>query len=357
MLAAQYFSAAVDKRLKIKYNLCGKKSQTTIERERQMYTIGIDLGGTNIAVGLCDDALNMIDKESVRTGAERAASAIVADMAAVTRRLIERNRLTCSDIEYVGILVPGTINPEEGMVECTPNLPFSGLKLRDEFKKHLPIEKILIENDANAAALGEALIGAGRGAKSLIMITLGTGVGGGIILDGKIFTGGLNSHGAELGHTVIVAGGELCGCGRRGCWEAYASATALRRMTKKRLTELKAKGISTMMGSAEKANARTAFNAAKAGDAEAQRIVDEYINYIAVGVTNMINIFQPEVLLIGGGISGEGENLIRPLSAIVDREQYTKDRPVRTKVLTAALGNDAGIIGAAALGKQGLFNT
>ena len=317
-----------------------------------MYTIGVDLGGTNIAAGLCDENLKMIDKISVKTGAERSAGEIVADMASVSRRLIEKNRLQLSDIEYVGILVPGTINPVEGAVECTPNLPFSGLKLRDEFKKHLPIEKVLLENDANAAALGEALAGAGRGARSLIMITLGTGVGGGVILDGKIFTGGLNSHGAELGHTVIVAGGRPCGCGRRGCWEAYSSATALKNMTAERLAALAESGIYTDMAKADKISARTAFNAAKAGDKEAQRLVDEYINYLAVGVTNMINIFQPEVILIGGGISGEGDNLIRPLSAIVDREQYTRDREVKTKVLVAGLGNDAGIIGAAALGKQ-----
>ena len=317
-----------------------------------MYTIGIDLGGTNIAAGLCDEALKMIDKLSTKTRAERTAAEIVADMAGVTKQLIERNGLTERDIEYVGILVPGTINSEEGIVECTPNLPFSGLKLRDEFKKHVNIDKILLENDANAAALGEAIAGAGCGARSLIMITLGTGVGGGVILDGRIFTGGLNSHGAELGHTVIVAGGRPCGCGRRGCWEAYSSATALKRMTIERLKELGARGIPTLMAKSAKVSARTAFDAAKAGDAEAQRLVDEYIGYLAVGVTNMINIFQPEVLLIGGGISGEGENLTRPLAEIVDREQYTHDREVKTKILAAKLGNDAGIIGAAALGKQ-----
>ena len=317
-----------------------------------MYTIGIDLGGTNIAAGLCDESLNITDKISVRTRADREAAEIVKDMAMASRKLIERNSLTLSDIKYIGILVPGTINSEEGAVECTPNLPFSGLNLRNEFKKHLPIEKILLENDANAAALGEALAGAGRGARSLIMITLGTGVGGGIILDGKIFAGGINSHGAELGHTVIVANGRPCGCGRRGCWEAYSSATALRRMTIERLEELAKLGVHTEMANTQNVSARTAFDAAKAGDHEAQKLVDEYINYLAIGVTNMINIFQPEIVLIGGGVSGEKENLTRPLSAIVDREQYTRDRAVKTKVLTAQLGNDAGIIGAAALGRQ-----
>lgn len=328
--------------------ICGERS---LAHGGDMYTIGIDLGGTNIAVGLCDGELNMIDKETAHTGAARPALEIVADMAATSRRLIERNGLTVDDIDYIGILVPGTVDPDAGVVECTPNLPFSGLKLREEFKKLLPIKKIYLANDANGAALAEARVGAGRGAKSLVMITLGTGIGGGVIIDGKIFTGGINASGAELGHTVIVAGGERCGCGRLGCWEAYASATALKRMTKKRIEELLACGSDSMLAKAPKVNARVAFDAAKAGDAEGKRLVSEYINYLAIGVTNMINIFQPEVLLIGGGISGEGENLTRPLAEIVNREQYTRDREVKTRIMTAKLGNDAGIIGAAALGR------
>ncbi|MBR7116940.1 MAG: ROK family protein [Clostridia bacterium] len=316
-----------------------------------MYTIGIDLGGTNIAVGLCDDKLNMIDKESVKTHAERTADEIVADMASVSKLLIDRNNLNLSDIEYVGILVPGTVRAAEGVVECTPNLPFSGLKLRETFKNHLPVERVYIENDANAAALAEALVGAGKGAGSLVMITLGTGVGGGIVLDGKIFRGGLNDFGAELGHTVIVAGGVPCGCGRRGCWESYSSATALKRMTAERVDELRKCGKASLMLSEPKISARTAFNCAKAGDTEAKHVVDEYIFYLATGIANVINVFQPEIVLIGGGVCGEGEYLTRPLTELVNSEQYTRDQRVKTKILTASLGNDAGIIGAAALGR------
>ena len=316
-----------------------------------MYTIGIDLGGTNIAVGLCDETLNMIDKDKVRTNAHRPASEIVRDMAMLTKSIVERNKLTENDLEYVGILVPGTVDVVNGVVECTPNLPFSGLNLREEFKKHFPVKQILLENDANAAAIGELLAGAGVGVDSLVMITLGTGVGGGVIMNGKVFSGCMNSSGAELGHTVIVANGKQCGCGRRGCWEAYSSATALKEMTRVRISELKERGISSLMLDNDNVSARTAFDAAKAGDEEGQRLVDEYIGYLAVGVTNIINIFQPELLLIGGGVSGEGENLTRPLREIVDREQYTKDRAVKTRIMTATLGNDAGIIGAAGLGR------
>lgn len=315
-----------------------------------MYTIGIDLGGTNIAVGLCDERLNMIEKESVPTHAERAPEDIVRDMAAVSESLINKHGLSPSDISYVGIVVPGSVNKELGEIDYTPNVPFKKFPLVDCFKGFLPVSKVYIENDANAAALGEAIAGAGRGVKSLVMITLGTGVGGGVVIDGRIFSGCLNSHGAELGHTVIMKGGRRCGCGREGCFEAYASATALKNMTAERIAELRASGIYSTMLNTDKATARTAFDAAKGGDAEAQRLVDEYIEYLAVGVTNMINIFQPEMLLIGGGISGEGDNLILPLRKIVDCEQYTRASEKKCEIRVAELGNDAGIIGAAALG-------
>ena len=185
-----------------------------------MYTIGVDLGGTNIAIGLCDGDLKIIDKGSVPTGADRDGDSIVKDMAALAAAIIERNGLTVADIEYVGIATPGIANSKTGVVEYSCNLPFVNFPLADTFKKYLPVSRVLIENDANAAALAEALSGAAKGTKNSLMITLGTGVGGGIILDGHVYSGGLNCAGAELGHIVIVAGGRQCGCGRRGCWEA-----------------------------------------------------------------------------------------------------------------------------------------
>ena len=318
-----------------------------------MYTIGVDLGGTNIAVGLCDESLKMIDKGSVPTLADREGELIVRDMANLAAEIIKRNGLTVNDIASVGIATPGAANSKTGVVEYANNLPFLNFPIAEIFKKYLPVEKVLIANDANAAALGEALAGAAKGTKNSVMITLGTGVGGGVIIDGKIFDGGINCAGAELGHIVIVAGGRQCSCGRRGCWEAYSSATGLSRMTKEKMNELKLKGISSLLfDEAEKdgkVSARTAFNAMKRGDKHGAMVVDEYIKYLAEGITNIINIFQPEILTIGGGVCNEKEYLTGPLLEIVESEQYTRNNMNKTKVVTAVLGNDAGIIGAAGL--------
>ena len=318
-----------------------------------MYTIGVDLGGTNIAIGLCDENLNMIDKGSVPTHANRDGELIVRDMANLAAEIIKRNGLTVNDIASVGIATPGAANSKTGVVEYANNLPFLNFPIAEIFKKYLPVEKVLIANDANAAALGEALAGAAKGTKNSVMITLGTGVGGGVIIDGKIFDGGINCAGAELGHIVIVAGGRQCSCGRRGCWEAYSSATGLSNMTKEKMNELKLKGIpSLLFDEAEKdgkVSARTAFNAMKRGDKHGAMVVDEYIKYLAEGITNIINIFQPEILTIGGGVCNEKEYLTKPLLEIVESEQYTRNNVNKTKVVTAVLGNDAGIIGAAGL--------
>ncbi len=320
-----------------------------------MYTIGVDLGGTNIAVGLCDENLNIVEKASVPTNAEREGELIVKDMALLAKKLIEKNGLTLDDIEYAGIATPGSANVETGIVEYANNLHFLNFPIADLFKKYLPVKKVLIANDANAAALAEALVGAAKGTKSSVMITLGTGVGGGVILGGKIFAGGLNCAGTELGHTVIVAGGRQCSCGRRGCWEAYSSATGLTNATKDKMVELEKKGIPSLLFDETekegKTSARTAFNAMRGGDKYGKMLVDEYIAYLAEGITNMINIFQPEVLSIGGGVCNEKEYLTKPLIEIVERDQYTRTNPNKTKIVIAKLGNDAGIIGAAGLGK------
>lgn len=320
-----------------------------------MYTIGVDLGGTNIAIGLCDENLNIVDKGSTPTLAKRDSELIIKDMAALALTIIERNGLTPADIEYVGIAAPGSVDPDNGIIEYSNNIQMSNFPIVEIFKKYFPTERVYIANDANAAALGEALAGAAKGAPTSMMITLGTGVGGGIILDGKIFAGGVNFGGAELGHTVIVAGGRQCSCGRRGCFEAYCSASALSAMTREKMHELSLKGIHSQLFEEEKkdgkVSARTAFNAMKKGDVYGKAIVDDYIEYLAIGLTNMINIFQPHILSIGGGVCNEKEYLTVPLNKIINREQYTRDNAHKTKVVTATLGNDAGIIGAAGLGK------
>ena len=325
------------------------------ESEKIMYTVGVDLGGTNIAVGICDENLNIVTKGSVPTLAARDPELIVKDMADLVGSLAENAGIPYSEISYVGIAAPGSINSDTGVVEYSNNIQMSNFPMCEIFKKYSPIKTVYIANDANAAALGEALAGAAKGAGVALMITLGTGVGGGVIMNGKIFAGGVNYSGTELGHTVLVAGGRQCTCGRRGCWEAYSSATALSRMTKEKMTELSLKGITSLMHSMEKpdgsVSARVPFAAMKQGDPYAKEVCDEYIRYLAEGITNMINIFQPHVLCIGGGVCNEKEYLTKPLIEIVERDQYTRTNPNKAKIVTATLGNDAGIIGAASLGK------
>ena len=320
-----------------------------------MYTVGIDLGGTNIAAGICDENLNLVVKGSVPTHAQRDPELIVKDMAALVDSLCQKAGISHSEVAYAGIAAPGSINPGTGVVEYSNNIQMSDFPICDIFRKYSPIKEVYIANDANAAALGEALAGAAKGAEVAVMITLGTGVGGGVIIGGKIFAGGANFSGTELGHTVLVSGGRQCTCGRRGCWEAYSSATALSRMTKEKMTELELKGIKSLMHDMARpdgsVSARVAFSAMKDGDPYAKEVCDEYIHYLAEGITNMINIFQPNVLCIGGGVCNEKEHLTVPLIKIVERDQYTRTNPNKTKVVTATLGNDAGIIGAASLGR------
>lgn len=326
-----------------------------ISKGTDMYTIGIDLGGTNIAVGLCDEKLNILDKLSISTPAKEGAEAVTKAMAEATKNLLERNSVEIKDIEYLGMAVPGSIDPEMGVVEYSNNIPFENFPIAERFRSYIPIEKIYVENDANAAALAEALSGSAKDSCCSVMITLGTGVGGGVIINGKIFKGGINAAGAELGHTVIQAGGRLCTCGRRGCLETYASATGLVLSTKEKLRELEILGVDSKMFEIVKKygkiNGRIAFDAARLGDAQAKAVVDEYVYYLAEGITNMVNIFQPAVVSIGGGISGEGEFLLEPLRKAVYRDQYTRIRKIKAKIVAATLGNDAGIIGAAGLGR------
>lgn len=318
-----------------------------------MVYIGVDLGGTNIAIGICDENLKILAKGSVPTNPDRAPELIVKDMADLSARLLKENRIALDQVASVGIATPGTANSDTGVVEYANNIPFLRFPIADVFKSYLPVKRVLIENDANAAALAEALAGAAKGTKKSVMITLGTGVGGGIVIDGKVYSG-FNHAAGELGHTVIERNGRPCSCGRRGCWEAYSSATGLINMTREKVNECKIKGIPSLMidefEETGRISARTAFNAMKRGDAVGAEVVSEYIGYLACGLTNMINIFQPEVLSIGGGICNEGDALLTPLLGIIRTEQYTRNLPNRCQVRIAELGNDAGIIGAAGLG-------
>lgn len=314
-----------------------------------MYNLGIDLGGTNIAVGVVNENNEIVLKGSVPTGAEREISLVVDDMAELCKKLIADAGLTVDDIAHAGVASPGTVNPETGVVEYANNLKMRHVPLAKMLSERTGIKEVYLANDADAAAYGEAVAGAAKGAKDSVMITLGTGVGGGIIIDGKIYSG-FNHAGGELGHTVIEKGGRPCSCGRLGCWEAYSSATGLVKMTKEKMQDCPdSKMWELCDGDLEKAGGKTAFKAAKAGDAAGKAVVDSYISYLACGLTNMINIFQPEILSIGGGICNEGDYLLNPVKELVFSESYSRDGVPQTEIKIAKLGNDAGIIGAAAL--------
>ena len=320
-----------------------------------MYYIGVDLGGTNIAIGIVNEDFEIVKKGSTPTKPERGADAIVEDMAALSRKLIAEMGITMDDIASAGVATPGTANNETGVVEYANNIPFLQYPLADKLSALLDGKPVYIENDANAAAKAEAMAGVAKGAPYSVMITLGTGLGGGIVINGKVYSG-FNFAGAELGHIVIEKGGRQCSCGRKGCWEAYSSATGLVNMTKDAILAARESGRETMMeemigGDLDKVSARTAFNAQKAGDALGAEVVDEYISYLATGIVNIINIFQPNVLSIGGGVCNEGDNLMKPLLEKVWSETYSREGTPQTQILIAKLGNDAGIIGAAVLGQ------
>ena len=315
-----------------------------------MVTIGVDLGGTNIVAGVVDEQYTILAKTRCKTRAERSSEEIMRDIAWLCREAVKKAGLSMSDVGGVGIGCPGTCNTETGMVEYANNLNFNNVPLVARMNELLGVP-VYINNDANVAALGEAVAGAAKGAQSCICITLGTGVGGGVILDGKIYEG-CNYAGAEMGHIVIQMNGDPCTCGRQGCLESYASATALVRQTKRAMEQ---HPESTMWkqvnGDITKVNGLTAFDGMRAGDAVATAVVDQFVEYLACGVTNIINIFQPDIVCIGGGISHEGETLVAPLRERVVNERYSKFCEKQTQVVAAVLGNDAGVIGAACLAK------
>ncbi len=312
------------------------------------YRVGVDLGGTNIAVGVIDESFHIIGRGKMKTNAPRPAEEIIADIVKAICLALEDANLTKEQILSVGIGTPGTVNRQTGVVEFSNNLQFHKLPMVAMLKELLDVP-YAIENDANAAALGEALAGAGKGKQSFVAVTLGTGVGGGIIWNGEVISG-CNGAGGELGHMVICVDGEPCNCGRKGCWEQYASATALVRQTKAAmLAHPESEMWKLCDGSLENAGGRTAFDAMRKGDPVGTEVVNAYIRYVAAGTTNIVNALQPEIICFGGGISNEGETLLAPLRAIIETERYTRYSEVQTQICKATLGNDAGIIGAALL--------
>ena len=314
-----------------------------------MYRIGVDLGGTNIVVGIVNENNEIIQKAQRPTNAPRAAEGIFDDIADAIKEAMDAQNLTNDDIISIGVGTPGSVNKGEELIEFANNLGFDNVPAYKLLRVRTGIMNVYFDNDANCAALGEAVAGCGKGVKNFIMITLGTGVGSGIIVNGKLVTG-LNYAAGEMGHTVIVYNGLQCNCGRRGCWEKYSSATALISQTK---DAMRLNADSLMWDIAENnfanVNGRTAFDAWRKGDAAATAVVNNYISMLSCGISNIVNTFQPDIVCVGGGVGNEKENLLAPVRKLLASERYSIHAKKQTRLLAAELGNDAGIIGAALL--------
>lgn len=303
------------------------------------YLIGIDVGGTFVKGMILKDRESLFECQTPTEIGEGLADCIVT----LVNKLVAESGVNLSQVNGVGVCCPGVIDENGGVVRAD-NLKLVNYPLKRliEEKLSLPVK---VCNDANAAALGEAVFGAGKGYSDSVLITLGTGVGGGIVIDGKLFEGNKKA-GAEIGHMVIEHGGKRCSCGRQGCFEAYCSAHALTERTKE---GMKADPSSKMWTNytLDTADGRTAFEWQKC-DLSAKKVVDEYLNYLACGAANIANIFRPQVIMIGGGVAAQGSNLTRPLKSLVDSQIFAADyAPVEIKC--ASLGNRAGAFGAAAL--------
>ncbi len=313
--------------------------------------LGIDLGGINIAVGLVDKNGKIINKASVPTGRLRPAADIIDDMAKLCQKVVDEAGYKIDDVNSIGIGSPGTPDVKEKCILYANNIVnFVDVYIEKELQKYFPAMPVYLENDANAAAFGEIYAGAASELKSAVIITIGTGIGGGVIIDNKIYAG-FNHAASELGHMVINFEGDRCTCGRYGCFETYASATALIKQTKEMMKKHPESKMHEIAKTEDEVNGRTSFDAAKMGDEAACKVVEKYIEYLGVGVVNVINLFQPEAIVIGGGVSKEGEYLLRPIREYAKKYAYTDKIPA-PKIIKAELGNDAGIIGAAMLWTQ-----
>ena len=308
-----------------------------------MHRIGIDLGGTNIAVGVVDEQYRIVSEASCPTDAMRPYIDVIGDMIALVEQVLTQAGLTVRDCASIGVGSPGTCDSETGVVVRAYNLGWFNVPLCQLLQNHFGIPAKL-SNDANVAALAEAVAGGAVGCKNLVVITLGTGVGSGVILEGKIYAG-MRSAGAELGHALLVLDGEPCTCGRRGCWEAYASVTALIRQGKQAAgehPESLLSGVEDMMGV-------DILRCADQGDATAQQVVDRWCDYVAAGLTDIVNTLAPEKILIGGGISQQGERILAPMRRYIETHCFGQKEGAIPELRCAVLGNEAGIIGAAAL--------
>lgn len=307
--------------------------------------VGIDVGGTNLKAGLVDEAGRLLATRKIPLGPFQGKEYFVRRLAELTAQVSRDGGVAPGDLEYVGMGIPGAV--AEGNILYTCNIPLANVPIERLFSQYLDVP-VLLENDANCAAVGEYFCGAGRGTKNFAVVTLGTGIGGGFILGGKLYAA--SGMSGEVGHMVVERNGAVCNCGRRGCWETYASATGLIRMTKEAMKGNRESLLWEESKGGTAVSGRTAFAAALRGDAAAKALCETYVDYLAAGIVNLLNILQPEVLAIGGGVSeAEDELLLTPLREIVDRESYAAHCGGKATVVKAELGNDAGIIGAALL--------
>ena len=314
------------------------------------YYIGVDIGGTNIKAGVVDENYELVSSVSVKTNSQNGYEAVLQSIFEAIEKAVSQSGVELDRIKTIGVGCPGTMDSENGTVLYSNNLHWENVPLAKDIEEKFG-KKVILENDANVAAYGEYLAGGAKGAKNAVVLTLGTGVGAGIIIDGKIYSGS-NNAGGEIGHTVIEVDGSSCTCGRNGCFEAYASATGLIRMTKEMIEQRPQTKMREMVEVSGKVSARTSFNAAKLGDPEAKEVVSKYIKYLAAGIANVINVFQPDILCIGGGVCNEGDYLLLPLKELVAQQIYSKNSTKNTEIAICSLANEAGMIGSAMLGRK-----
>ena len=314
-----------------------------------MYYIGLDVGGTTFKAGVVTEDGRIVHKDAMPTGIERPYQEIIADMAALCRKVAADAGIEMSEIKSIGVGVPGLFDNKTGMIPFCTNLGWHDIPFVAEMKKHLDTP-VYGDNDATVAGLAESVAGVSAGIKDSVFLTLGTGVGGGIIIDGKPYSGA-HGCGSEIGHMMIKMGGELCTCGNYGCFERYASATAIIREARKAIVEYpESSMLAACGGDPEKLNAKIVIDAARAGDEAAKAVFGGYVQALAVGIINIINMLDPEVIVLGGGVSAAGEFLLNAVREAVKPMVFFKTMPY-ARIELAQLGNDAGIIGAAMLGK------
>ncbi|HAT90423.1 MAG TPA: glucokinase [Roseburia sp.] len=313
-----------------------------------MYRAGIDLGGTNIKAGIVDENQKILVEDSVPTRVERPYQEIIKDMADLVKNLLNKIHATDAELSGVGVGSPGTVDAANGVVLYSNNFDWDNVPLAAELGKYFTCP-IKVSNDANCAALGEVKAGAAKQIKNAILLTLGTGVGGGVIIDGQVFEGA-HAGGAELGHTSLIFGGELCTCGRRGCVEAYVSATGLIREAK-RAAEKDPQSVMNELckGDLSNMNGKIPFDAAEQKDPAGMKVVNDYITYLGESIANYVNIFRPDVILLSGGICNQKEKLTEPLTEYIKTKCFGGEKAFIPEVRCAILGNSAGIIGAANL--------